>query len=97
MFAFDYPRFVADHWEDNESIRDAFLAHGIVPPSFDQMRKWTQRGRIPGEWLVLLFFVLERRKGRPVSVENYLRKGKSCPPASKAKSSPTGALASIFD
>ena len=94
----DLTRLLEDHFPDLQELQDALRAEGFAPPTVEAMRKWGPRGSCPGTTLAAILALIERRRGRPVSLLPYLGVPRQCfKSPSSAKPKPTGAPATIFD
>ncbi len=69
---FDAVRFLKGHFQSADGVIGAFRAYGLEAPVRDTVRKWFQRGSIPGEWLPLLVAVAELEDGQAIRLAPYI-------------------------
>lgn len=69
---FDTTKFIKDQFGHPEAITTLVSAIGIDPPANDTIRKWFERGAVPGPWWPVLIGALEKHNHGPVSVVGYL-------------------------
>ena len=72
--AFDTAAFIVDHLISPDAIVGLANHFNIEVPAKDTLRKWFERGTIPGEWWPVVLAMLELESGKPVSVVEYLRR-----------------------
>jgi hypothetical protein len=72
---FNTERFLLDHFGTPEAIIALSRNIGIETPAKDTVRKWFERGSIPGDWWPKLLLSLEHDNGAPVSLRGYLAEG----------------------
>lgn len=69
---FDTTRFIKDQFGHPEAVVSLVSAIGIEAPSSDTIRKWFERGSVPGLWWPVLVAALEVHNKGPISVGRYL-------------------------
>lgn len=69
---FDATAFLKAELQTVRGVLTLFQQFEMTPPAIATVEKWFQRGRIPGEWLALMLFMLEMRKGKPLSIKPYV-------------------------
>ena len=91
---FDARGFINDHFGGVRALHES-LADAPDRPKLDTIYKWTVRGTMSRDRLVMLLNNLERRDGKPVSLLPYCG-GQACA-CSNGKLSDTGEQPGIFD
>lgn len=66
--------FITEKLESPDAVIGLFGLAGVSIPAKDTVRKWFERGSIPGEWWPLVLVVLEITNGGPVSLASYAGK-----------------------
>ena len=69
---FDFKNFLTQNFGNAGSIMQLVSGYGLVPPPRDTVRKWFQRGSMPGCWLALLCALHEFEYGRSISFTPYI-------------------------
>lgn len=69
---FNAKNFLVEAFQTPTALVAFLRAYGVSPPQLDAVKKWFQRGTIPGEWLPVLLAVLELDSGHPISVQKHL-------------------------
>lgn len=69
---FNHVRFLIDKFGGPDGVVGAMDAFGVRHPPRDTIRKWFERGGVPGTWLPVLLCVLELEHGAPVRLAGYL-------------------------
>lgn len=72
---FNTLKFLVDNFETPTGLKTLLDTHIASSPPRDTVRKWFERDSIPGEWWPAVVFVLERQRGKPVSLADYIRTG----------------------
>lgn len=71
--SFDTVKFLTANFSTPARVVSFLMAYGHPKvPDEEAVRKWFSRGRVPGEWLIVLLAYLEIDRGAPVSVAPYL-------------------------
>lgn len=70
---FDIVKFLTANFSNPARVVSFLRAYDYPQiPDEEAVRKWFSRGRVPGEWLIVLLAYLEIDKGSPVALAPYL-------------------------
>ena len=69
---FDTARFIDDHLINPDAVAGLASSLSVDVPAKDTLRKWFERGSIPGEWWPILLALIETDNGSPVSLKEYM-------------------------
>ena len=75
MLQFDTGIFLRSHFETPATLVEWYMVAQVEPPNISAVEKWFQRGRIPGNHLAVLLYLLEESSGQPVSLRRFIRVG----------------------
>lgn len=75
MLLFDTEKFLATHFETPANLLACYRSVDAAPPNISAVEKWFQRGRIPGNHLAVLLYIVERSTGHGVTIGNFIRVG----------------------
>lgn len=88
--AFNTEQFMEDNLVNADALVGLANHLNVNVPAKDTLRKWFERGTIPGEWWPVVLAMLELESGSPVSVVAYLR-------GNAGSAGSAGNVANIFD
>ena len=71
--AFDSTRFINDHLINPDAVIGLANSLEVTVPAKDTLRKWFERGSIPGEWWPIVLVLIETENGGPVSLRGYMQ------------------------
>lgn len=70
---FDFKRFIKVEFGSPDEMLLKLNQYGEhTPVKRDTVRKWVERGHIPGDWFAVVIVARERETGRPVALAPYL-------------------------
>jgi hypothetical protein len=61
-----------DHLTNADAVIGLANQFDVDVPAKDTLRKWFERGSIPGDWWPVVLALLEMESGKPVSLLGYL-------------------------
>lgn len=70
--SFDFCAFLDAHFP-NDAAQTLPQQYGFAAPTAGALRKWRERGNIPGEWFAVLLVVCEFENGATPSLLNFAR------------------------
>lgn len=68
---FDHHKFLTEEFRSPDGVVTLLGRHCDRTPRPDTVRKWFERGAVPGEWLGDLILALELDRAEPVSLLAY--------------------------
>lgn len=69
---FNAKSFLREQFQTPQNTISQLEAYRMSAPTLAAAAKWFQRGSIPGDYVPLLFAVVEIEHGRPISVVQYI-------------------------
>lgn len=72
---FDAKRFLKEEFGTADAIIGLAGTYAVDVPKRETIRKWFERGSVPGEWWPVMVTLLEKERGKPVGLSGYLING----------------------
>lgn len=68
---FDATRYLEDNFGTPDGVIGLAAKHRIKMAERETVRKWFERGDIPGKWVNSLHLIVQRETGELIDVERY--------------------------
>jgi hypothetical protein len=69
---FDILSFMRDYCPTPDAVVGLIQTQFASAPSKETVRKWFARKSVPSEWLPVLFYCVEQKKGKALKLKKYI-------------------------